>query len=129
MDMTQFDVRALTNTTLLEHFAGHYVGTIDHVELDEVNNRFLGEKVKVPVLYFEDGWQWIPNASARKALKASMGTESDRYVGAVVEVALEDGPMKTNPATGQREETYVKVLAVLRLPARQETNEPDAMGE
>ena len=114
--MSQFDVRALTNATLVEHFAGRYVGTIAHVKRDTVNDKFRGMKVPVPVLYFEDGWQWVPNKGAKNALKARMGLESDAYVGAVVEVALEKGSMRTNPETGEVEQTYVKILTVLRPP-------------
>ena len=81
MDMTTFLHRALTNAELLTREGRRYEGRILRVSADEVFNKFKFTREElVPVISFEDGWDWIPNLSARQVLTHAWGAETDGWV-------------------------------------------------
>jgi len=64
-----------------------YIGVVDAVVEESVKNLYKrGEDGKPieslePVVCFRDGWRWIPNLGARRALIDCLGQETDEWVG------------------------------------------------
>jgi hypothetical protein len=89
MDMTHFLHRSLTNTELMQRVDRRYEGRIVQVCADKVFNKFkLTKEEVVPVIQFDDGWDWIPNRGARRALVAAWGAETDGWIGRRLRVQL-----------------------------------------
>jgi len=80
--MSPFLHHSLTNTVLLTREGWRYEGRILRVEAHRVFNqwKFTKEEI-VPVISFDDGWQWIPNIGARRVLTEAWGSETDGWIG------------------------------------------------
>jgi len=106
--MSRFLHNQLTNTELLKRQDCRYEGQIARVVEQLVFNKF--KKVKeepVPVIVFEDGWEWIPNLTARRGLVAAWGSETDEWIGRWVAIYLV--PVKrVSKATGLERESLEK---------------------
>jgi len=76
------------DTTTLRDMGGQYVGRIQDVIEERINNRFKGQKGLEPIIVFGDGWRLIPNITQRKALIAMFGRETDEWVGREIVVHL-----------------------------------------
>ena len=89
MDMREFLHRKLTNSELQAREDMRYEGRIVRVEPHRVFNKFkFTTKEIVPVIFFEDGWEWIPNLSARRALIEAWGSETDDWIGRCMAICL-----------------------------------------
>lgn len=89
MEMARFLRRSLTNGALERLEDRRYVGRIQRVVEQEVFNRFkFTKEERVPVIEFEDGWNWIPNRRAIRDLMAAFGSNSDSWVGRRIAVYL-----------------------------------------
>ena len=64
-----------------------YIGVVDAVVEEPVKNLYKRDEngkpieSREPVVYFRDGWRWIPNLGGRRALIDCLGEETDEWVG------------------------------------------------
>jgi hypothetical protein len=66
-----------------------YEGCVARVVPQQVFNRWKFTKDEiVPVISFEDGYQWIPNISARRTLTTAWGADTDRWIGRQMRIYL-----------------------------------------
>jgi hypothetical protein len=87
MDIRRHLHRWLTNDAVAS-FDGCYEGNIVSVADERVRNRYTWVTSVEPVVLFADGWKWIPNLAARRALVGWFGYDTDNWVGRVVQVVL-----------------------------------------
>lgn len=111
--MTRFLRRSLTNEVLQGRPAMSYDGQIARVVEQKVFNKHKYTKdEQVLVIEFEDGWTWIPNRRALKALIAAVGTESGALVGRRIRVFLK-AVTRTEVGSGRLVEKLEKFVEVL----------------
>ncbi len=113
MDMTRYLHRKLTNTELKTRDGWRYEGRIVRVEEQRVFNqwKFTKEEI-VPVISFEDGWEWIPNLGARKVLTGALGADTDRWIGRRLSIYLK-AVTRTEKTSGRATEQWEKQVEVL----------------
>lgn len=113
MDMTAFLHRQLTNTELQTRDGMRYVGRIAQVEAHQVLNKwkFTREEI-VPVIRFEDGWEWIPNIGARRVLIEAWGSETDGWIGRRMAIYLHTAT-RTEKKSGRAVEKLEKLVKPL----------------
>jgi hypothetical protein len=108
MDMSRLIKRWLTDERLRTEHCGRYVGVIDNVTMEMINNRFKGAKVQEPVIRFADGLLLVPNQGMRKALIALFGEETDGWRGQRVRIRRQVVTF-TDRKTGEMKVRYEKV--------------------
>ena len=87
--MTPYLQRSLTNADLLAREGSSYEGTIVRVVPQRVFNKWRYTKDEiVPVISFDDGYQWIPNIGARRILTAGWGANTDDWTGRRLRIYL-----------------------------------------
>ncbi len=120
--MRRFLHRQLTNDELKTREGRRYEGTIMRVEEQRVTNKWRytrNEKGKlerlesdVPVIMFDDGWDWIPNLRARDLLTEAWGPNTDAWAGRRLAVYLKPSA-RTAKDCGRLEETLEKFVEPL----------------
>ena len=80
MDMRRHLIRLIT-LSVLEEMGDRYEGVIAEVIEEPVRNKFKGTKNLEPVIVFGDGWRYVPNIAARRALIGFWGSETDDWIG------------------------------------------------
>ena len=90
MDMSAYLHRKLTNEELKARNGRRYQGRIVRVEAQQVFNqwKFTKEEI-VPVIMFDDGWEWIPNIGARRLLTKVWGSDTDGWIGRRIAISLQ----------------------------------------
>ena len=106
MDISKH-VRILITIPVLDAI-GTYNGTITEVVLETVNNKIKGRRMKVPCIYFEDGYFLIPNEGNKKCLIADYGPETDAWIGKRVGIYTRQQEFAASPL-----EKYEKVVECL----------------
>jgi hypothetical protein len=113
MDMTRYLHRKLTNDELKTRDGWRYEGRILRVEEQRVFNKYKFTKEEiVPMISFEDGWEWIPNIGARNALTEALGADTDRWIGRRLRVYLK-AVTRTEKISGRAKEQWEKQVEVL----------------
>ena len=112
MDMNDYIPKWLTNTELEAMPDHRYEGRVLRVEPGRVFNSYKLTKEDVPVLVFEDGWSWIPNIGARKALTKAWGGPTDDWIGRRMAIYLKS-VTRMGKASGRLEERFEKQVEVL----------------
>ena len=113
MDMTPYLQRSLTNADLMARERWCYEGRILRVVPQQVFNRWKFTKDEiVPVISFEDGYQWIPNIGARRTLTEAWGPDTDLWTGRRLRVYLK-AVERTETTSGRTVEKLEKHVAAL----------------
>jgi hypothetical protein len=113
MDMTAFLHRKITNAVLLARHEWRYEGRITRVEVQQVFNQWKYTKDElVPVIMFEDGYEWIPNLGARNDLTKAWGADTDFWIGRYVAIYLKK-QVRIDKKSGEAVEKLVKVAEPL----------------
>lgn len=113
MDMTPYLHRQLTNTELMTRDGYRYEGQILRVAPQRVFNKFKFTKEDiVPVINFEDGWDWIPNLGARRIMTATWGADTDRWVGHRLRIFLQERA-RTEQGSGRAVNRLEKCVELL----------------
>lgn len=87
--MTRHLHHKLTNTELAKREGCRYEGRILSVEEHLVFNKFkYTQEEVVPLIAFEDGWEWVPNIGARRVLTEAWGAKTDFWIGRRMAVFL-----------------------------------------
>ena len=111
--MTPYLQRSLTNTVLKELEGLSYEGCVVQVVPQRVFNKFKYTKDEiVPVISFEDGYQWIPNVGARRVLTAAWGANTDDWIGRRMRVYLQPST-RIEKVSGRGVEKLEKQVEVL----------------
>lgn len=77
----------LNNETLKAMPDASYDGTIASVDPQSIFNKWKGEQEWQVVIFFADGYQWIPSPQAKKALHEWFGGNIKNYVGKRIHIA------------------------------------------
>jgi hypothetical protein len=113
MDMTPYLQRSLTNADLEKREGLSYEGRIARVVPQQVFNRWKYTRDEmVPVISFEDGYQWIPNIGARRTLTAAWGADTDGWIGRRMRIYLKP-IVRTEAVSGRAVEKWEKQVEVL----------------
>lgn len=111
--MNAFLKRLLTNSVLQSRPDCRYEGRIVGVVPQRVFNKWkLTKEEVVPVIGFEDGWEWIPNLGARRLLTEVWGADTDRWLGRRLAVYLRP-VARTQQASGRVVEKLEKCVEPL----------------
>jgi len=113
MDMTPYLQRSLTNAELMAREGWSYEGCIVRVVPQQVFNRWKFTKDEiVPVISFEDGYQWIPNVGARRMLTDAWGSDTDLWIGRCLRIYLK-AVVRTEKTSGRGIEKLEKQVELL----------------
>jgi hypothetical protein len=113
MDMTPYLQRSLTNAELMAREGLRYEGRIVGVVPQQVFNQWKFTKDEVvPVISFADGYHWIPNVGARRALTEAWGADTDLWIGRWLRIYLK-AVARTEKTSGRAVEKLEKHVTVL----------------
>jgi hypothetical protein len=120
--MRRFLHRQLTNDELKTREGMRYEGAIMRIEHQRVTNRWrytrnendklVRQESDVPVIMFDDGWDWIPNLRARNVLTDTWGPDTDHWIGRRLAIYLRPA-VRTEKASGRVEEKLEKFVEPL----------------